>query len=63
MRLSRAWLVQRLPGSGYSLDAGRSWTALDRTPVNTVGFASPATGWAIGPKGLLMNYTGPAVTR
>jgi hypothetical protein len=63
MRLSRAGLVQSLPGSGYSPDADRSWTALDRTPVNTVGFASPATAWAVGPKGLLMKVTGPAVTR
>jgi photosystem II stability/assembly factor-like uncharacterized protein len=52
-----------LAGSGYSLDAGKSWVALDRTPVNTVAFASPTTGWAIGPKGLLMKYTGPALVR
>ena len=52
-----------LAGSGYSLDAGKTWTALDTTPINTVGFASPATGWAVGPKGRLMKYAGPALTR
>jgi photosystem II stability/assembly factor-like uncharacterized protein len=52
-----------LAGSGYSVDGGKSWTALDRTPVNTVGFASPSTGWAVGPKGLLMKYAGPALYR
>jgi photosystem II stability/assembly factor-like uncharacterized protein len=50
-----------LAGSGYSLDAGKSWTVLDRTPINTVGFSSPSTGWAVGPKGLLMKYAGPAL--
>jgi photosystem II stability/assembly factor-like uncharacterized protein len=59
---SASFAAAGLAGSGYSLDAGKSWTALDRTPVNTVAFASPATGWAIGPKGLLMKYTGPALT-
>ncbi|ALK98637.1 hypothetical protein AB595_09845 [Massilia sp. WF1] len=57
----RALVAAGLAGSGYSLDAGRSWTVLDRTPVNTVGFAGPASGWAVGPKGLLMKYTGPVL--
>lgn len=50
-----------LAGSGVTLDGGRHWTVLDRTPVNTVGFADRATGWAVGPKGLLMKYAGPAL--
>jgi hypothetical protein len=29
--------------------------------MNTVGFANPSTGWAVGPKGLLMKYTGPVL--
>jgi photosystem II stability/assembly factor-like uncharacterized protein len=57
-----SYVAAGLAGSGYSLDAGKSWTVLDRTPINTVAFATPATGWAIGPKGLLMKYTGPALT-
>lgn len=55
----RALVAAGLAGSGYSPDAGRSWTELDKTPMNTVGFAGPAQGWAVGPKGLLMKYTGP----
>lgn len=59
----RALVAAGLAGSGYSLDAGRSWTEFDRTPLNTVGFAGPAQGWAVGPKGLLMKYAGPALDR
>ncbi len=57
----RALVAGGLAGSGYSRDAGRTWTELDKTPLNTVGFASPSQGWAVGPKGLLMKYTGPAL--
>jgi photosystem II stability/assembly factor-like uncharacterized protein len=57
----RAFVAAGLAGSGFSRDGGSSWTVLDRTPMNTVGFANPATGWAVGPKGLLMKYTGPAL--
>ncbi len=57
----RALVAAGLAGSGYSLNAGRNWTELDKTPMNTVGFASPTQGWAVGPKGLLMKYTGPAL--
>lgn len=55
----RALVAAGLAGSGYSQDAGRTWKELDTTPMNTVGFAGPAQGWAVGPKGLLMQYTGP----
>ncbi len=58
-----SFVAAGLAGSGYSLDAGKRWTALGSTPMNTVGFASPATGWAVGPKGLLMKYSGPALKR
>jgi photosystem II stability/assembly factor-like uncharacterized protein len=57
----RAFVAAGLAGSGATRDGGRSWTVLDRTPMNTVGFATPATGWAVGPKGLLMKYSGPAL--
>jgi len=50
-----------LAGSGVSRDGGKSWTALDATPINTVGFATPTDGWAVGPKGLLMKYVGRAL--
>jgi photosystem II stability/assembly factor-like uncharacterized protein len=55
----RAFVAAGLAGSGYSRDGGKSWTVLADTPVNTVGFANPSAGWAVGPKGLLMKYTGP----
>lgn len=55
----RALVAAGLAGSGYSPDAGRTWKELDKTAMNTVGFAGPAQGWAVGPKGLLMQYTGP----
>ena len=51
-----------LAGSGWSRDGGKSWKVLDLTPVNTVGFASPTAGWAIGPKGLVLKYVGPALS-
>ena len=57
----RALVAGGLAGSGYSLDAGKSWIELDRTPLNTVGFANPSTGWAVGPKGLVMKFIGPAL--
>ena len=56
-----SFVAAGLAGSGYSLDAGRTWTALDTTPVNTVAFASAASGWAVGPKGLLLHYAGPSL--
>jgi photosystem II stability/assembly factor-like uncharacterized protein len=58
---SQSYVAAGLAGSGFSKDDGKSWTVLDRTPMNTVGFASPAVGWAVGPKGLLMKYAGPAL--
>jgi photosystem II stability/assembly factor-like uncharacterized protein len=50
-----------LAGSGWSRDGGKSWKVLDFTAVNTVAFASPSAGWAIGPKGLVLKYVGPAL--
>ena len=57
----RTIVAAGLAGSGYSLDAGLTWRELGTTPVNTVGFASASSGWAVGPKGLLMAYRGPAL--
>lgn len=50
-------------GTGLSRDGGKSWKALDFTAVNTVGFASPTAGWAIGPDGLVLKYIGPALSQ
>jgi photosystem II stability/assembly factor-like uncharacterized protein len=59
----RTLVAGGLAGSAYSLDGGKSWTELDRTPLNTVGFASPSSGWAVGPKGLVMKYNGPVLDK
>lgn len=58
---ARTYVAAGLAGSGVTRDGGKSWTVLDRTPVNTVGFAGASSGWAVGPKGLLMKYTGAAL--
>ncbi|WP_426104602.1 hypothetical protein [Massilia sp. TSP1-1-2] len=58
-----SFVAAGLAGSGFSRDGGKSWKVLDLTAVNTVGFASPTAGWAIGPKGLVLQYTGPALTQ
>jgi len=55
-----AFVAAGLAGSGLTRDGGKTWTAIDRTPLNTVGFAGPDNGWAVGPKGLLMKYTASA---
>ncbi|WP_332848019.1 WD40/YVTN/BNR-like repeat-containing protein [Massilia sp. S19_KUP03_FR1] len=57
----RAIVAAGLAGSGYSLDAGLTWTELGSVPMNTVGFASGTAGWAVGPKGLVMAYRGPVL--
>jgi len=53
---SSTYVAAGLAGSGISHDAGKTWQVLDKTPVNTVAFANPQTGWAVGPKGLLMKF-------
>jgi len=58
---AKIYVAAGLAGSGVTRDGGKRWTVLDRTPVNTVGFADAASGWAVGPKGLLMKYTGAAL--
>ncbi len=45
-------------GSGYSVDGGRSWMAVDTVAYNTVAFASPGAGWAAGPDGRIARWTG-----
>ncbi len=56
----RAFLSLGLAGTGLSRDGGRTWTALDATPFNAVAFADRTHGWAVGPKGTIAAYAGPA---
>jgi photosystem II stability/assembly factor-like uncharacterized protein len=44
-----------LAGTGISSDGGKTWTAIDTTPYNTVGFAAEA-GFAVGPKGVIARW-------
>ncbi len=52
-----------LAGTGLSADGGRTWTAIDAAPYNTVGFApsgdskANAAGWAVGPKGVIARWS------
>lgn len=47
-----------LSGSGYSTDGGRTWTAIDATGYNSVGFAGPDAGWAAGSEGRIARFEG-----
>ena len=55
---SQVWVAGGLTGSGVSVDGGKTWQVLGTTPLNALSFANQHSGWAIGPKGLLMNYVG-----
>ncbi|HEV7993214.1 MAG TPA: hypothetical protein VGP25_15430 [Gemmatimonadaceae bacterium] len=52
-----------LTGTDVSKDGGRSWTSVDTVAYNSVGFASANAGWAVGPKGRIARWVGPAVER
>jgi photosystem II stability/assembly factor-like uncharacterized protein len=52
-------------GTDVSTDGGATWTAVDSTAYNSVAFASPTAGWAVGPKGRIARWSGavPDVAR
>ena len=52
-----------LTGTDVSIDDGLSWTSADSTAYNSVAFASPTAGWAVGPKGRIARWTGRAPDR
>jgi photosystem II stability/assembly factor-like uncharacterized protein len=57
-----------LTGTDVSTDDGLTWKSVDSTAYNSVAFASPTAGWAVGPKGRIARWTGavpdrPPVTR
>ncbi|MEO6528055.1 MAG: glycosyl hydrolase [Gemmatimonadaceae bacterium] len=49
-----------LNGTDASVDGGASWQSVDSTAYNSVLFASPAAGWAVGPKGRIARWRGAA---
>jgi len=57
-----AFVAVGLAGSGYTRDGGKSWTIIEKeTKLNAVGFTASGTGWAVGPKGLIVKYVGPPI--
>lgn len=57
------FVVGGLAGSGVSRDGGASWQVLSDTPLNALAFADAVHGWAVGPKGLVMKYSGPRLIK
>lgn len=51
-----------LTGTDVSLDAGRTWSPVDSTAYNSVAFAAPIVGWAVGPRGRIARWTGTVTT-
>jgi photosystem II stability/assembly factor-like uncharacterized protein len=48
-------------GMDYSIDAGKNWDRLNELEANTIAFADPHNGWAVGPKGLILKFQGAAL--
>jgi photosystem II stability/assembly factor-like uncharacterized protein len=48
-----------LTGTDVSVDDGATWQRTDSTAYNSVAFASPSAGWAVGPKGRIARWSGP----
>jgi len=49
-----------LTGTDVSSDGGVTWRSADSTAYNSVAFASPSAGWAVGPKGRIARWSGAA---
>jgi len=47
-----------LTGTDVSVDGGATWQSADSTAYNSVAFASPSAGWAVGPKGRIARWSG-----
>ena len=47
-----------LTGTDVSIDGGATWQRADSTGYNSVAFASPSAGWAVGPKGRIARWNG-----
>jgi photosystem II stability/assembly factor-like uncharacterized protein len=51
------WVAVGTSGSDFSRDGGKTWQPLDTGNDNAVSFASAQTGWAVGPKGRIAQFT------
>jgi len=52
----RSLVAVGLGGTARSDDGGESWTMIDAVPYNSVAFASPTAGWAVGPRGRIARW-------
>ncbi|HKD92694.1 MAG TPA: hypothetical protein VKB56_12340 [Terriglobales bacterium] len=59
-RASKLLVTVGTSGSDYSNDGGNSWQALDGGIYNALSFAPDGSGWAVGPKGRIAVWVGPA---
>jgi photosystem II stability/assembly factor-like uncharacterized protein len=53
----RVLVAVGLTGTDLSSDGGRSWLRVDTVAYNSVGFATPGRGWAVGPGGRISAWT------
>jgi photosystem II stability/assembly factor-like uncharacterized protein len=53
----RMLVAAGLSGTDLSRDGGRSWVPVDSASYNSVAFASPELGWAVGPKGRMARWS------
>lgn len=57
------FLAVGLAGTGLSRDSGRTWHALDTTPLHAVSSAGPGATWAVGPQGRILKLEPSALKR
>jgi photosystem II stability/assembly factor-like uncharacterized protein len=53
----RSLVAVGLGGTARSDDRGDSWAMIDTVGYNSVAFASPNAGWAVGPRGRISRWT------
>jgi len=53
---SGMWITTGASGSDFSTDQGRSWTSFDKGAFHALSFATPETGWAVGPQGRVARF-------
>ena len=58
---SNTLIAVGLTGTDVSTDGGLTWVNADSTAYNSVAFASPTAGWAVGPKGRIARWNGAAL--
>jgi photosystem II stability/assembly factor-like uncharacterized protein len=60
----RVLVAVGITGTDLSRDRGGSWLSVDTGAYNSVGFATPTRGWAVGPKGRIAAWApGETVSR